>query len=136
MFQNQPIRTLKEWGYDMISRCSLNGSSVWKDLECRGDMASNQVASKAGTQEKTFRNLVKSDRSQIVFTIFRLICNSKRTPIFTIFRLIWNSKRTFPINRKMVNTIWFRFQLTRFQKVFSLCCTHKHGEIDFNILSN
>ena len=55
-----------------------------------------------------FWNLIKSNRNQIVFTIFRLI---------------WNSKRT--INRCMVNTIWFRFHLIRLRKDFSVCADKK-----------
>ena len=47
------------------------------------------------TQEKFFRNLIKSNRNQIVFTIFRLIWNSKRT--VSVFG--------FKFNRKLVNTI-------------------------------
>ena len=43
--------------------------------------------------------LLKSNRNQIIFTIFRLICT---------VRLL------FQIIRKMVNTIWFRFDLMRF----------------------
>ena len=59
--------------------------------------------------EKTFWNLINSNRNQIVFTIFRLIWNIKRA------LSVWQFKR------KMVNTIWFRFELMRFQKVFSVC---------------
>ena len=59
-------------------------------------------------------------------------------------RLIWNSKRThvrllFQINRWMVNTIWFRFDLIRFRKNISLCIIYVHfclliygTEIDFS----
>ena len=59
---------------------------------------------------KSFRNLIKSNRNQIVFTIFRLIWNTKRTCPFVL-----------QFNRKMVNTIWFRFDLIRFRKDFSVC---------------
>ena len=51
--------------------------------------------------EKSFQCLIKSTRNQIVFTIFRLI---------------W-----IQMNRKMVNTIWFRFDLIRFRKKISVC---------------
>ena len=44
--------------------------------------------------EKSFRNIIKSNRNQIVFTMHRLIWNSKRT------LSVW-----FQIIRKMVNTI-------------------------------
>ena len=57
--------------------------------------------------EKYFWNFIKSNRNQIVFTIFRLN---------------WNSKRSvrFKINQKMVNTIWFRFDLIKFRNDFSV----------------
>ena len=49
------------------------------------------------------------------------------------FWLIWNSKRTHPfvfqINRKMVNTIWFLVDLTRFKKVFSVCTSYLRQRI-------
>ena len=44
--------------------------------------------------EKSFQNHMKSNRNQIVSTIFQLIWNSKRTCSFV-----------FQINRKMVDTI-------------------------------
>ena len=63
--------------------------------------------------EKTFPNLIKSTRNQIVFSIFRLI---------------W-----IQFNRKMENKIWFLFDLSDFEKI-SLCacgtimarCIHFH----------
>jgi len=58
--------------------------------------------------EKSFRNLIKSYLNQIVFTMYRLIWNSKRTSFW------------FKINRCMVNTIWYRFDLIRFRKDFSV----------------
>ena len=63
--------------------------------------------------EKSFRNLIKSDRNQIVFTIFRMIWN--QTAVRT-----W-----FQINRKRVNTIRFRFDLIRFRKYFSVCSSEQ-----------
>ena len=45
--------------------------------------------------EESFRNLIKSNKNQIVFTIFQ-------------------------INREVVNTIWFQFYLIRFRKDFSV----------------
>ena len=61
--------------------------------------------------EKSFRNLIISYRNQIVFTIFRLIWNQ------TDVRLL------FQINQKMVDTIWFRVDLIKFRKYFSVCTT-------------
>ena len=59
--------------------------------------------------QKSFPNCVKSNRNQIVFTMHRLIRNSKRTS----FRLL------FHINRYMVNSIWFDSII--FTKDFSVC---------------
>ena len=59
----------------------------------------NQTSSFVHT-EKSFRNLVKSNRNQIVFIIFQLIWNQ------TNVRLVQNQ------SSEMVNTIWFRFDLT------------------------
>ena len=53
--------------------------------------------------EKYFRDLIKSNRNQIVFIIFRLICNQTNSD-----RLL------FQINRKLVNIVWFWFDLIRF----------------------
>ena len=50
------------------------------------------VWSHAARTEKSFRNLIKSNRNQIAFTIFRLIWN-KRTAVW------------FQINRNMISTI-------------------------------
>ena len=59
--------------------------------------------------EKSFLNLIKSTRYQIVFTIFRFILEQQRTSVW------------FQINQKIVNIIWFRFDLIRFRKDFSVC---------------
>ena len=56
-----------------------------------------------------FRNLIEWNPNQIVFSIFRLIRNTKQT-------FVW-----FQINQCMVNTIWFRFDLIRFRIYFSVC---------------
>ena len=54
-------------------------------------------------QEKSFRILIKSNRNQIVFTIYNLF-GTKQTSVW------------LQINRKMVNTILFRFDLIRIRK--------------------
>ena len=64
--------------------------------------------------ENSFRILIKSNLNQIVFTIFWLIWNRKRTSVW------------FQIHRKMVNIIWFRFDFIRFRKdfcVYVICIT-------------
>ena len=46
--------------------------------------------------EKSFRNLTKLNRNQILFTIFRLIYQTARTKRMSVW---------FQINQKMVSTI-------------------------------
>ena len=58
--------------------------------------------------EKYFRNIIKSNLNHIVFTIFPLIWSS-------------SVRFLFQINRCMVNTIWFWFDLITFRKDFSVC---------------
>ena len=59
--------------------------------------------------DKFFWNIIKSNSNQIVFTIFRLIWIQADS--------VW-----FQINRKLVNTIWFRFDSTKFrEKLFGAC---------------
>ena len=62
-----------------------------------------------GYREHSFRNLIKATRNLIVFTIFRLIWNQTDTSVW------------IQINEKMVNTIWFRVDLTRFREKKILC---------------
>ena len=61
---------------------------AWKGVRWREDWAQehgghhykeNDLFPHELNTEKYFRNLIKSNRNQIVFTIFRLIWNSKRT---------------------------------------------------------
>ena len=66
-----------------------------------------------------FRNLIKSNRNQIVFTKHQCIWNIKRT--VSVFCSKSKTKRTsiwFQINRCMVNKIWFRVDLIRFLCVY------------------
>ena len=64
---------------------------------------------------------------------FEILLNQTEISLFLpFFRLIWNSKQMsvwFQINRKMVNTIWFLFDLTRFRKDFSVCTTNNGPNI-------
>ena len=63
-----------------------------------------------------FRNCIKSTRNQIVFTIFRLIFEQQTDSVRLLIQ----------INRIMVNTIRFGFDLIRFRKDFSVC-TQRSG---------
>ena len=64
--------------------------------------------------EKSSRNIIKSVRNQILFTMHRLIWKSKWTSVW------------FQINRCIVNTIWFGFDLIRFLCVASASRHHRN----------
>ena len=65
--------------------------------------------------EKSFRNLIISNRYQIEFTIFLQIWNIKQAFI------------CFQINPCMLNTIRYRFDSTQFGKYFEISvCVHRH----------
>ena len=65
-------------------------------------------------REKSFRNIIQSNRYQIVFSIFRLIWNQRDA-------YVW-----FQINRRMVNTVCFQVDLIRFRKDFSVYGAYKN----------
>ena len=69
-----------------------------------------KVALEPAYAEKYFPNCIKSNRNQIIFTMHRLIWNTNG-----------HVRLLFQINRRMVNTIWVRFDLIRFGKYFSVC---------------
>ena len=57
-------------------------------------------------------------------SLFKTILNQPEIRLYLPFFDWFGSKRTtvwIPINRKMVNTIWFRLDLIRFRKDFSVC---------------
>ena len=68
--------------------------------------------------EKYFRNIIKWSPNQIVFRIFGISqisewFGNKQTSVW------------FQINRNMANTIWVRFDLIIFRKVFSVCMSEE-----------
>ena len=55
---------------------------------------------------------------------FEIILNQTKIRLYLSFSNLFGTKFTsvwFQISRKKVNTIWFRFDLIRFQKYFSAC---------------
>ena len=68
--------------------------------------------------EKSCRNHIKSNQNQIVYTIFRINRKFVNT-IWFRFDLIWWFDFLFQINRKVVFTIWFRFDLIWFLRVWT-----------------
>ena len=67
--------------------------------------------------ENFFPNLIKLNRNQIVLTMHQLIWNSKRTlSVFCSKSIEGNGI-----------SIWFQFDLIRFQKDFSACRTGRRG---------
>ena len=56
--------------------------------------------------------------------IFQILLNNTDIRLYLPFSDWFETKRTsvwFQINRKMVNIIWFRFDLIRFRKCLSVC---------------
>ena len=97
-------------------RCSIAPRNAARKLEINV-LDSNYFLSQIARcllTEKSFRNLIKSNQNQIVWTIFRLIWNQA-----DIVRLVSNQSNMY--HRCMVNTIWFRFDLMQFWKDFSVC---------------
>ena len=61
--------------------------------------------------------------------LFEMLLDQTEIRLYLLFSGWFGTKRTsvwFQINRKMVNTIWYRFGLIRFRKDFSVCT---HGKI-------
>ena len=81
------------------------------------------------TWEKSFRNLIRSNQNQIVFTIFQINRKMVNTMCcIPLHGVCWNQIEIglyllfskFPI-WKIVDTIWFRFDLIRFICVCDWC---------------
>ena len=56
--------------------------------------------------------------------IFEILLNQTEIRLYLPFSDLFGTKKTsawFRINRKMLNTIWFRYDLVRFRKDFSGC---------------
>ena len=110
------FRTLSSFQFREINRMPRNRiNGIWDiDLKYTNKKTSKTLEPARIIPiytEKYFRNLIKSYLNQIVITIFRLIWNqTKRTSVW------------IQINRKMVNTIWFRFDLISFGRFL---CVHK-----------
>ena len=67
--------------------------------------------------EKSFRNIIKSNRNQIIFTIFRFCFDLIRWDLIrNLIKSNWN-QIIFTISR-------FQFDLTRLGKDFSVCTNH------------
>ena len=59
--------------------------------------------------------------------LFEILLNQPEIRLYLTFSDWFGSKWTsvwIQINRKIVNTIWFRFDLIRFWKYFSVCITN------------
>ena len=56
--------------------------------------------------------------------LFKILSNQTEIRLYLLFSDWFGTKRTFvwfQINLKMITTIWFRFDLIRFWKYFSVC---------------
>jgi len=65
-----------------------------------------------------------SKQSYTQRNLFEILLNQTEIRLYSPFSDWFGTKRIsvwFQINRKIVNTIWFQFDLTRFGKDFSVC---------------
>ena len=71
--------------------------------------------------------------------LFEILLNQSEIRWYLPFPDWFRTKRMsvwFQINRKMVTTIWFRFDLTRFRKDFSVNKMISHTLYDFGIMES
>jgi len=99
-----PIGAVSYWSHDAERRQSLGQLYVWSLL----------FSPVCGNCWRliTQRNL------------FEILLNQTEIRLYSPFSDWFGTKRIsvwFQINRKIVNTIWFQFDLTRFGKDFSVC---------------
>ena len=69
-------------------------------------------------------DLIKLNHRYKQRNIFEISLNQIKEKLYSPFSDWFETKRNavwFQINRKMVNIIWFHFDLVRFRKVFSVC---------------
>ena len=72
--------------------------------------------------EKYLCPRVRSSKLYAQITIFEILLNQTEIRLY-LPCTDWFSRKIFQISRKIVNTIWFRFDLIRFRKDFSVCAT-------------
>ena len=82
------------------------------------------------------RIIFEVNYSSIKRNLFKILLNQTEIRLYLPFSEWFGTKRTavwFQLNRKMVNTIWFQFDLIRFRKNVSLCsCLRNIFEISLN----
>ena len=105
--ENGKYNLISGWFYkiEKIFLCVRNErfmDECWRTIICTG--ASMFVY----TQRNIFQILLNEPEIRLYFTIFRLICDNKRTVSVCCSK----------INRCMVNTIWFLVDLMRFLCVY------------------
>ena len=96
-------------GYNEIFKDIIGNESIPQDCNVQLKRFGFGAKLLPAHTKKPFRNLTISNRNQIAFTIHRLIWNRKGTSVW------------FKISRKMLNTIWFQFDLIRIRTNFSEC---------------
>ena len=102
----------KIWQWSIIWKCSVN----WQRI-CSSGIPFMAQKYYHGTEK--YKRLVPWHRN-----IFEILLNQSEIRLYLPFSDWFRSKQTsawFQISRKMVNTIWFRFDLIRFKKYFSVC---------------
>ena len=97
--------------YYIISRQSFKFQKVAKNgQESRPEDASPDNQDRVFSCPREFFSEILLNQTEIrLYLPFSDWLGAKRTSVW------------FQINRKMVNTIWFRFELIRFRKDFSMC---------------
>ena len=79
-------------------------------------------------------NLIGAQHAHTQRNIFEILLNQTEMRLSLPFSDWFGSKRKsiwFKINRKIVKTIWFRFDLIRFRKYFSVCTYCQTKVIDW-----
>ena len=99
------------------------------DLELYKKLHSREIYWKGGPQfgPQFITPLRRNPLRQPMYSqrnLIEILLNKSEIRLYFPFSDWFGSKRTsvwFQINRRMVNTIWFQFDLIRFRKYFSVC---------------
>ena len=115
----------KNWNEAFIL-CAKNSAEIFANLS---NLDEKSAIMKKSSNMHEFDVICKLDslhyRLSTLFTqrnLFEILLNQPEIRLYLPLSNWFSTKRTsvwFQINRKMVNIIWFRFDLTRFRKDFS-----------------
>ena len=120
-------RTSQHYGIERLKRVpklGLHQTSVSRTAEVNFSMASN-LDQETSWMQKLHGNITQYF-SYTQINLFEILLNQPEIRLYLPFSDWFGTNQTFvwfQINRKMINTIWFRFGLTRFELEFSACCS-------------